>query len=188
MEGVEVSSDELSDDDIELLADIRAHDRIPNPANVMDLSNDSQFCGEVAEVRDFKRPRNDDVSVPESKPVKMSSAPTDQSECQICLETYTSGGDRRCVVTKCGHIFCYSCIEKVICNRKPCPKCRKKLGKLSTLVTIYDTAIVVADNSEVEAAQKLSGEERAKRIKVFRGYVDSDVCSSGIQNIINTSC
>lgn len=167
MEGVQVSSDECSDDGIELLADIRAHERIPNPANVMDLSNDSQICGEETGLPELKRSRNDDVPILESKPlVKTLAAPTDQSECQICLETYTSGGDRRCVVTKCGHIFCFFCIEKVIANRKPCPKCRKKLGKLSTLVTIYDTAIVVVDASEVEAAQKVSGEERAKRIKV----------------------
>ena len=167
MEGVQVSSDECSDDGIELIADIRAHERIPNPANVMDLSNDSQICDEVVGLRDLKRSRNDDLSIIESKPiVKTLPAPTDQSECQICLETYTSGGDRRCVATKCGHIFCFFCIEKVIANRKPCPKCRKKLGKLSTLITIYDTAIVVADTSEVEAARKLSGEERAKRMKV----------------------
>jgi Ring finger domain len=180
MEGVPYDSDECSDDGIELLADIRAHERIPNPAMVMDLSNDSQICGEVAGLRDLKRSRNDEVSILEVKPVvKALPAPTDQSECQICLETYTSGGDRRCVVTKCGHIFCFSCIEKVIANRKPCPKCRKKLGKLSTLVTIYDTAIVVADTSEVEAAQKLSGEERAKRIKVKLAIM---VISKGIVN------
>ena len=171
MEGDENNTGEDSDDDIELLADVRAHDRIPNPDEVMDLSEDS--VAEVSAVEDpepqTKKTKTEAaVAVLESKPaIRPAIAPVEASECQICLETYTSGGDRRCVVTKCGHIFCYFCISRVMTTRQPCPKCRKKLGKQNSLITIYDTAITVVDTSQVEEARRIGDEERAKRIQVI---------------------
>lgn len=170
MEGNENNNEGDTDDDIELLADVRAHDRIPNPSDVMDLSDDS--VTEISVVDDsepqLKKTKTEVVvSVHDSKPAtKAAMAPVEASECQICLETYTSGGDRRCVVTKCGHIFCFICISRVMTTRQPCPKCRKKLGKQNSLITIYDTAITVVDTSEVEEARRVGDEERAKRIQV----------------------
>lgn len=159
-----------SDGEIELLADVRAHERIPNPSDVMDLSVDSTAETSVMEDPEpqLKKTKTEvAVSVVGSKlDMKIAITPVEASECQICLETYTSGGDRRCVVTKCGHIFCFFCINRVMMTRQPCPKCRKKLGKQNSLITIYDTAITVIDTSQVEEAQRIGNEERLKRIQV----------------------
>lgn len=167
-----------NDDEVQLLSDVRAHERVPNIEDVMDLSreeHDVVVSPSVAVIHPYiKRQREEiAISLPQAALLRRPSAPaaaavipTEASECQICLETYTSGGDRRCVVTKCGHIFCYYCIDKVRASGQPCPKCRKKLGKSNTFVTIFDTTITVVDTSLVDEARKLGEEEKAKRIKV----------------------
>lgn len=46
-------------------------------------------------------------------------------ECTICLDDIVDIG-----VTKCGHIFCYSCVSNAISTtNKKCPTCRKELRK-----------------------------------------------------------
>ena len=151
-----------NDDEIELLADIRAHDRVPNPANVMDLSNEDDSVDGRDSPPDLKRPRisGDGVVLPEPSVIVPTS--TDPSECQICLENYTVGGDRRSVVTKCGHIFCFYCIDKVRASGQPCPKCRKKLGKSSHLITLYDVNVTIADTTLLDQANKKLEDEKLK--------------------------
>lgn len=39
--------------------------------------------------------------------------------CTICLEPY-----RDPFVTKCGHTFCYDCLQRQLKERNHCPKCR----------------------------------------------------------------
>ena len=144
---------------------------IPQP-DVMDLSNDTQprtVTSGAIENSTLKRPRADVAKSERNSKAKALPA-VDASECQICLENYTNGGEKRCVVTKCGHIFCYLCICTVIENRQPCPKCRKKLGKISHLYTIYDTTITAVDASQVDEARRLEADERAKRIEVLSRF------------------
>ena len=142
---------------------------------VTDLSNDTlavTVASGTMQNSSLKRPRSDiSKSEKESLPkVPVASPAVDASECQICFENYTSGGEKRCVVTKCGHIFCFSCIDTVIQNHQPCPKCRKKLGKSSHLYTIYDTTITAVDASQVDKARRMEADERAKRIEVISIY------------------
>lgn len=40
--------------------------------------------------------------------------------CSICFESFTG---ENTVATKCGHLFCGTCIKKAIENRKKCPVC-----------------------------------------------------------------
>lgn len=84
------------------------------------------------------------------------------SECSICLEIFESEGKKRCVVTPCGHIFCFECISIVILTSKNCPKCRKKV-KLNNLITLYDTVVHVVDKSLVEKVERQLTEEKTKR-------------------------
>ena len=165
--------EEEIDTEVTVLADIRAHDRVPNIENVMDLSTEENYVAIVPNVTaaqsNMKRQWGESAlcilpAVPTKIPLISSvaaSLSTEASECQVCLETYTTGGDRRCVVTRCGHIFCFYCIDKIRLSGQPCPKCRKKLGGKNNnpFVTIFDTSITVADTTLVD-------EERTKRLKV----------------------
>ena len=63
-----------------------------------------------------------------------TSSSSTASECSICFEHYVAQGDKRCVVTPCGHLFCYNCIAQVYktgTRAKPssCPKCRQVFKK-----------------------------------------------------------
>ncbi|XP_076271294.1 uncharacterized protein LOC143203068 isoform X1 [Rhynchophorus ferrugineus] len=42
--------------------------------------------------------------------------------CPVCLETLD--GDSKVMVTVCGHMFCESCIKRVVQTIKKCPTCR----------------------------------------------------------------
>lgn len=162
------------DSEVTLLADIRAHDRVPNIEDVMDLSTEEHNINIASSIGatqpNMKRQREKGVvSLLPALPIKIPlissiAVSTEASECQVCLETYTAGGDRRCVVTRCGHIFCFYCIDKIRISGQPCPKCRKKLGGKNNnpFVTIFDTSITIADTTLVD-------EERTKRLKVNDG-------------------
>jgi SWI/SNF-related matrix-associated actin-dependent regulator of chromatin subfamily A3 len=45
-----------------------------------------------------------------------------QEDCPVCFETLQDS-----VITKCGHIFCTPCIERVIEMQHKCPMCRNEL-------------------------------------------------------------
>lgn len=156
--------------DVVLLAQRRA-DRRTNQLDVTDLSGDTQTETVISGLQSnlLKRQRSDITQSSKRTAPAAPPAPAaaDASECSICLENYTSGGEKRCVVTKCGHIFCFSCIHTVIESRQPCPKCRKKLGKSSHLYTIYDTTVTAVDASQVDEARRMEADERAKRIEVM---------------------
>ncbi|GFT62748.1 hypothetical protein TNCV_3146151 [Trichonephila clavipes] len=54
-------------------------------------------------------------------------------ECAICLETpdeVTASG-KMLMSTRCGHIFCSSCIDRIFKESKSkyCPKCRKRINR-----------------------------------------------------------
>ncbi|KAL1591477.1 hypothetical protein SLS60_011977 [Paraconiothyrium brasiliense] len=48
-----------------------------------------------------------------------------QEDCPICLDSYKDP-----VITKCAHIFCTACIERVIETQHKCPMCRAELDSL----------------------------------------------------------
>jgi hypothetical protein len=161
---------EPDNDEVQILDDVKAHERLANPEDIVDLSEASQnsdvdFQDDQAQKKRVKR----EVK-PEDKQIPKALVSTESSECTICLDTYESGGERRCVVTKCGHIFCFRCIETVRTSGQPCPKCRKKLGKSTAaqpcFITIFDTTITVVDMTKVDEARKMAQEEKTKRIMV----------------------
>ncbi|CAG5175025.1 uncharacterized protein ALTATR162_LOCUS10818 [Alternaria atra] len=50
-----------------------------------------------------------------------------QEDCPICLDIY-----KEPVITKCAHIFCTLCLERVIETQHKCPMCRAELESLAT--------------------------------------------------------
>lgn len=50
-----------------------------------------------------------------------------QEDCPVCLESL-----KEPVITKCGHIYCTPCIERVIDTQHKCPMCRTDLDSLAT--------------------------------------------------------
>lgn len=48
--------------------------------------------------------------------------------CPICMR---SSYDRKPVLTKCGHMFCGTCISRALGYRAKCPKCNTKLRRQS---------------------------------------------------------
>ncbi|XP_044744322.1 E3 ubiquitin-protein ligase bre1-like [Coccinella septempunctata] len=54
-------------------------------------------------------------------------------ECPICYESFS---EKQVVTTKCGHLFCKICIERVATTVKKCPTCRKAVNK-KNIIPIY---------------------------------------------------
>jgi SWI/SNF-related matrix-associated actin-dependent regulator of chromatin subfamily A3 len=50
-----------------------------------------------------------------------------QEECPVCMEVLNEP-----VITKCAHVFCTPCIERVIEVQHKCPMCRAELDSLAT--------------------------------------------------------
>ncbi|KAF2499627.1 putative SNF2 family helicase [Lophium mytilinum] len=50
-----------------------------------------------------------------------------QEDCPVCLDTFKDP-----VITKCAHVFCTPCIERVIDTQHRCPMCRAELDALGT--------------------------------------------------------
>ncbi|KAI4691483.1 uncharacterized protein J4E84_003777 [Alternaria hordeiaustralica] len=50
-----------------------------------------------------------------------------QEDCPICLDVY-----KEPVITKCAHVFCTPCLERVIETQHKCPMCRADLDSIAT--------------------------------------------------------
>ena len=50
-----------------------------------------------------------------------------QEDCPICLDTLSDP-----IITKCAHVFCTSCLERVIETQHKCPMCRADLESFNT--------------------------------------------------------
>lgn len=54
-------------------------------------------------------------------------------ECSICLEVA-----KEPVVTKCGHLYCWSCIYFWNENKKTCPNCNSNINNITDFIPIYN--------------------------------------------------
>ena len=71
-------------------------------------------------------------SCPNSKPVETPIVSKEVEECPICYEEL---GDKKILVTACGHKFCLGCIPKHIANSNSCPMCRADIFDEPVAVT-----------------------------------------------------
>jgi len=54
--------------------------------------------------------------------------------CPVCLDSFEmikAEGQRQLISTKCGHVFCSSCIDDIMRKHKCCPSCRTAIRKPS---------------------------------------------------------
>ncbi len=76
----------------------------------------------------------------------------DDEECGICLDVIPEDDVG---VTKCGHIFCFSCLKAVICKYYNCPYCKKALKESDIFILSYEMkkkkAIVSPEDKKKEA-------------------------------------
>ncbi|KAF1945397.1 hypothetical protein EJ02DRAFT_369849 [Clathrospora elynae] len=78
-----------------------------------------------------------------------------QEDCPICLDTF-----KQPVITKCAHVFCTPCLERVIEVQHKCPMCRAELESLAstTVKPAKETSVKhppltqdqLADNASLE--------------------------------------
>jgi Ring finger domain len=147
-------------DDVQFVGS-RRFDEVVRESPSMDENND-QIMNVGSRSSNFQVNQRIECSTSDNK-----THGTTVRECQICLEEYCATGPKRCTVTKCGHLFCFECIDKVKRMGKPCPKCRNSLGGKLSLIPLYDATLVVAkDTSAIDEARRAGEEERNKRIKV----------------------
>jgi SWI/SNF-related matrix-associated actin-dependent regulator of chromatin subfamily A3 len=80
-----------------------------------------------------------------------------QEDCPICLDSYKDP-----LITKCAHIFCTACIERVIETQHKCPMCRAELDSLAT-TTVKPAKEVAAPpaSAQEQLANKESLESNA---------------------------
>lgn len=58
-------------------------------------------------------------------------------ECQICFDQYSENETHTPIILECGHTLCYSCVLRIIMDKKPqCPFDRKKIKPDLNLLTI----------------------------------------------------
>lgn len=93
------------------------------------------------------RPRRISPQAPPKppSPQRPPSPPTTELKCPICIETYANikRNGNKTVVTRCGHMFCDSCLKKSMSNsgNRKCPKCRKNIPKgVTGIIEVFDIA------------------------------------------------
>jgi len=52
-----------------------------------------------------------------------------QDDCPVCLEVLTEP-----VITRCAHVFCLACIERVVDTQHKCPMCRAEMESIATTI------------------------------------------------------
>jgi SWI/SNF-related matrix-associated actin-dependent regulator of chromatin subfamily A3 len=74
-----------------------------------------------------------------------------QEDCPVCIDNLKDP-----IITACGHVFCFGCIERVIDTQHKCPMCRSELPDINHLVkpakeTSKSDIDVDATSSKIEA-------------------------------------
>ena len=82
----------------------------------------------------------------------------DDESCVICMEPLT-----RPTITKCNHIFCYSCIQQQISHRANCPMCRTSITTDSLVEITVDETDVEENDTEVTFCNTIGHKYKIKR-------------------------
>ena len=88
----------------------------------------------------------------------------DPDVCPVCLEV---PGTKNVSITKCGHIFCTSCLLSSLTQKNTCPTCRAELEPERTVITPVSVSVVTEIIREEEYSMNLS--RRIGAIQSFGG-------------------
>ena len=88
----------------------------------------------------------------------------DQDVCPVCLEV---PGKKNVSITKCGHIFCTSCLLSSLTQKNTCPTCRAELEPERTVITPVSVSVATEIIREEEYSMNLT--RRINAIQSFGG-------------------
>ncbi|KAH9860476.1 hypothetical protein J1614_011807 [Plenodomus biglobosus] len=83
-----------------------------------------------------------------------------QEDCPICLDTY-----KEPVITKCAHIFCLDCVDRVIETQHKCPMCRAELESTAstTVKPAKETSLLSGGAIPTLTQEQLADQASLKR-------------------------
>lgn len=150
------AANDEDDDFIEVIADVRSHDRVPRPEQICSLSDD-----------EIEEKENADITRRVESPLRRNSD-SDVLECPICFESVDSEGEHRVVATRCGHIFGSRCLRTVYGShhKYKCPICQKKQVS-GQEIKLFNVSIKVCDASVIEGLKQKHTLEIDKKTKVY---------------------
>lgn len=97
---------------------------------------------------------NDDVDKDES------------STCPICFDNWSIYGEHRLCALRCGHMFGYKCVKRLLCSKIiKCPMCNAK-NNLQDIRFLYAKKIKVTDNRELVMLKKKLSISQAKMLQL----------------------
>ena len=100
-------------------------------------------------------------------------------ECPICFEPYQESGEKEPRVLSCGHTFCRNCLNPVMLNHRPCPKCRTAITVDSIDSVPKNFAIIEAVSRERNAQPRSSAEDDAAPAFELTGKLIVLCCEPG---------
>lgn len=104
-----------------------------------------------------------------------------QEDCPICLETLTDP-----VITKCTHVFCTPCIERVIEVQHKCPMCRADLESLAstTVKPAKETAAPPPLTQEQVADKESLEQNSSSKVKALLSILNASAKDPANKTII----
>jgi len=84
---------------------------------------------------EFNKELGGDTNVMNMISNQVNKSPDDDETCAICLDEISEDSIG---VTKCGHIFCYTCIKTIVSQSHSCPYCRKKVKDDEVYIISYE--------------------------------------------------
>lgn len=106
---------------------------------------------------------------------------SEEEECSICL---TEIAEDNIGVTKCGHIFCYSCLNMCLKNKKQCPNCRTVLQEKND---VFKISYQVKKDKDVNKSKLIDkvGTKLANMIYFLKNNDHHTIIFSQWHNLLN---
>lgn len=118
-------------------------------------------------------PMSDDMVPAEAEP--------EPEECCICYEEID--GKKNKAVTKCGHLFCLTCLLTQFQTKNECPLCRREL--LENSPNSFETIRIPINRTDNTFNRILSGEINSSRgfFQTMTGHIWHDHCRTVVESI-----
>jgi E3 ubiquitin-protein ligase RNF5 len=117
---------------------------------------------------------------------KIKNTIKNKNQCFICLNNINI---KNVGITKCGHLFCYTCIYKCIDYKNECPTCRYKITtndiyyiKNSNNINKFIINNGLIDDLGTKIKKLISLVKHLKKVIIFSNYIE---CINLLKNIFN---
>ena len=92
-----------------------------------------------------------------------------QDDCPVCIDNFEDP-----IITTCAHVFCYSCIERVIETQQKCPMCRAELKDTTQLVR----------PAKAIAQPEIDIETSSSKIEALLNILDASHKTAGTKTVV----